>query len=322
MASRGALLAARCHDGTVILIDPPAWPAYGTTWSHLISDDSLEELHAFARRVGIPARGFDHDHYDVPADRYDALVAAGALPVSARQLLAALRDAGLRVPARDKAHLGPPRRMEELRRRWARVPHDLGLDVSGGAWQAAGEDLLARWNEPHRHYHDLAHLREVVLILDQLAHEGYDGGPTAVLAGWYHDAVYRGEPGADEEASAALACGTLSGLGVAHRMTERVGALIRATAAPSVPDETDAAVLGDADLAVLAGSPQRYKRYAAAVRKEYAHVPDEAFRDGRARVLAGLLALPALYHTPPGRQRWERRARENVARELDELRRG
>lgn len=319
MTSRGALAFGWRHDGTVILIDPPVWPAYGTTWSHLVSDTSLEELHTFARRVGIPARGFDHDHYDVPADRYDALVAAGARPVSARALLAALREAGLRVAARDKAQLGPPRRLVELRERWTRMPRDLGLSVSAEPWLAVGEDLLARWNEPHRHYHDLAHLREVVLILEQLAHEGYDGGPAAVLAGWFHDAVYRGDPGADEEASAVLAADALSGLGVANRLTGRVATLIRGTARPGVPDDAAAAALGDADLAVLAGSPQRYKRYATAIRREYAHIPDEAFRDGRARVLAGLLALPAIYHTQPGRQRWERRARENLARELAEL---
>lgn len=303
----------------MILIDPPAWPAYGTTWSHLVSDASFGELHAFARSVGIPARGFDHDHYDVPADRYDALVAAGARPVSARELLAALRDAGLRVAARDKAEVGAARRREELRGRWARVPGEFGFDVAVEAWGELGEDLLDRWGEPHRHYHHLSHLRDVVLILDQLAREGYDGGPAGALAGWFHDAVYRGEPGADEEASAALAFEALTGVGLDRRLVERAGELIRGTARPGEPDGLDAAVLGDADLAVLAGSPQRYNRYAAAVRREYAHLDDQAFRGGRARVLAGLLALPSIYHTPPGRQRWEIRARENLARELGRL---
>jgi hypothetical protein len=80
----------------VILIDPPAWPAWDRVWSHLVSDESLDELHAFARAVGIPARGFDRDHYDVPSDRYDDLVAAGAIPVTSRVLVARLTAAGLR----------------------------------------------------------------------------------------------------------------------------------------------------------------------------------------------------------------------------------
>jgi uncharacterized protein DUF4031 len=86
----------------VILIDPPAWPAWDRVWSHLVSDESLEELHTFARAAGIPARGFDRDHYDVPSDRYDALIAAGAVPVSSRILVARLTAAGLRHRKRSK----------------------------------------------------------------------------------------------------------------------------------------------------------------------------------------------------------------------------
>jgi muramoyltetrapeptide carboxypeptidase len=79
-----------------VLIDPPAWPAHGRLWSHLISDTSLAELHAFAAANGVPRRGFERDHYDVPADLHDALVAAGAVPVSARDVVHALRSSGLR----------------------------------------------------------------------------------------------------------------------------------------------------------------------------------------------------------------------------------
>ena len=85
-----------------ILIDQPAWPAHGTLWSHLVSDVSLEELHAFAVAQGIPRRGFDLDHYDVPQDRYDTLVAAGAEPVDFRGLVTRLRARGLRVRGRDR----------------------------------------------------------------------------------------------------------------------------------------------------------------------------------------------------------------------------
>jgi muramoyltetrapeptide carboxypeptidase len=80
----------------MILVDPPAWPAHGRLWSHLISDTSLDELHAFAAASGVPRRGFERDHYDVPAEMYDALIAAGARPVSARDLVSALEAAGLR----------------------------------------------------------------------------------------------------------------------------------------------------------------------------------------------------------------------------------
>ena len=83
-------------DPVTILIDPPAWPAHGRLWSHLVSDHSLDELHAFAARHGLPRRGFERDHYDVPADAYDRLVAVGAVPVSSREVVERLHAAGLR----------------------------------------------------------------------------------------------------------------------------------------------------------------------------------------------------------------------------------
>ncbi|HEY0258663.1 MAG TPA: DUF4031 domain-containing protein [Lacisediminihabitans sp.] len=85
-----------------VLIDEPRWPAHNTLWSHLVSDSSLDELHRFAREAGIPLRAFDLDHYDVPSARYDELVAAGAEPVTIRQLVERLRASGLRIPQRDR----------------------------------------------------------------------------------------------------------------------------------------------------------------------------------------------------------------------------
>ncbi|NYD66197.1 DUF4031 domain-containing protein [Agromyces atrinae] len=85
-----------------VLIDQPMWPAHGTLWSHLVSDSDLDELHAFAARAGIPRRGFDLDHYDVPAERYSDLVDSGAVPVSNRELVVRLRASGLRVTQRER----------------------------------------------------------------------------------------------------------------------------------------------------------------------------------------------------------------------------
>jgi len=81
----------------LILIDPPNAPGRGRLWSHLASDTSYDELHAFARELGVPERGFDRDHYDVPSEWYDKVVEAGAVPVSSRELVIRLVKAGLRV---------------------------------------------------------------------------------------------------------------------------------------------------------------------------------------------------------------------------------
>ncbi len=84
-----------------VLIDPPVWPWRGRRWSHLVSDVSYDELHAFvAVELGIPRRAFQGDHYDIPEDLYAIAVGAGAQAVSCRELLGRLRGAGLRRPTR------------------------------------------------------------------------------------------------------------------------------------------------------------------------------------------------------------------------------
>jgi hypothetical protein len=88
-----------------VLIDEAIWPAHGTVWAHLVSDRSLDELHSFARRAGIPARAFDHDHYDVPLERHAELVERGAESVTGRELLRRLQKSGLRVTQAQKKGL-------------------------------------------------------------------------------------------------------------------------------------------------------------------------------------------------------------------------
>jgi len=80
-----------------ILIDDPLWHWRGRRWCHLVSDSSIEELQAFADEAGIPRRGFQGDHYDVPEDYRATVVEAGAEQVSSRELLRRLRGAGLRL---------------------------------------------------------------------------------------------------------------------------------------------------------------------------------------------------------------------------------
>lgn len=89
----------------MIYVDRPVWPAHGRFWSHLVSDVSSAELHAFAELLGAPRRGFDRDHYDIPAERVQIAIWLGARFVSSREIARRLRDSGLRRPK----HLAHPR---------------------------------------------------------------------------------------------------------------------------------------------------------------------------------------------------------------------
>ncbi|MFF6867337.1 hypothetical protein [Streptomyces sp. NPDC012450] len=186
-----------------------------------------------------------------------------------------------------------------------------------------GRNLLARWAEPQRRYHTVAHLRAVLDRVDELTDQGGEGGELELvrLAAWFHDAVYRPDRSENEERSALLAEKALTEAGLTpHEVTE-VARLVRLTVTHD-PDDGDlnGETLCDADLAILASAPDTYARYAAAVREEYAFVPEDTFREGRAAVLRHLLDLPRLFRTPYGAAVWEEKARENVERELKELR--
>jgi predicted metal-dependent HD superfamily phosphohydrolase len=185
-----------------------------------------------------------------------------------------------------------------------------------GASAALGEELLARWAEPHRRYHTVEHLRAVLTHIE--ASVGHAEDPSAVrLAGWFHDAIYDPTQPGNEDAGAELARALLGGTSAPVAEVER---LVRLTATHVVEDgDRNAALLCDADLAILAAPPAEYARYASAVRSEYGFVPEPLFRTGRAAILRALLAKPRLFHLEHHRDAWEARARANVEAELQTL---
>jgi predicted metal-dependent HD superfamily phosphohydrolase len=190
---------------------------------------------------------------------------------------------------------------------------------AGGDVAGVGSRLLGRWAEPHRGYHDLRHLAEVLARVDQLAAYALDL-PTVRLAAWFHDAIYDPAAPDNEERAAAYAESTLPRIDVAPLLIAQVARLVRLTATHQPADgDADGAVLCDADLAVLASPPERYRSYVEGVRREHAHVDDAAFATGRAAVLRTLLGRPWLFATEHGHTHWEEQARANVSAELREL---
>ncbi|OFR96706.1 DUF4031 domain-containing protein [Rothia sp. HMSC067H10] len=303
-----------------IFIDPPVWPAHGTVFSHLISDTSLAELHDFAAKTGISPRAFDADHYDVPAYRYEGLVRAGAREVSGSRLTRILIDSGLRVPLRERPNKIRPR----LMRAW---------DSLLPGHTALGEDLLERYEQPHRKYHTSVHLSEMLTALKTLYKRHHTATPRAVLlAAWFHDAVYEANPGEDEAASADLARTALTPLASTGSLTNRevtaIAHLIELTASHQLADgieeytsgaltRADAAFFLDADLAILAADSPRYTRYVAGVRAEYAHYASDAFTRGRAAILQGFLNRTAIYASDTAHLLWDAPARLNLRTELE-----
>ena len=199
------------------------------------------------------------------------------------------------------AEPGGPRR--ELKARWSALLPDA---------DPLFDELVARWGGDDRHYHDLRHLAESLAALDSL-----QGRPLEGLALWFHDAVYGLGAGADERASAQLAGDRLLAQGVPEPDVAEVVRLVLVTEhhSPGVDDPSGARV-SDADMAILGADPARYAESVRGIRAEYARYDDETFRRGRMAVLRDFLARDRIFHTPTGLQRWERRARLNIAEEL------
>lgn len=177
--------------------------------------------------------------------------------------------------------------------------------------------VVARYGEPHRRHHTTAHLAAVLEEVERLLGDADPVTRDRVrLAAIFHDAVYDPRSSTNEADSAALARSVLGGV-VPPAEVEEVVRLVLATAShrAAAPDE---AVLVDADLAILAADDDAYDAYVRGVRAEYAHVSDEAWQEGRARVLRSFLERPRIFCSEASADR-EARARGNLRRELEAL---
>lgn len=196
----------------------------------------------------------------------------------------------------------------------------LGCGGDPAAAARSASDLVHRYAEPHRTYHNIEHVLAVLTDSAALAGDiGLEDFTALRLAACAHDVVYNGLPGEDERASADWAREHLAAAGVPSEIVDRVAALILATVEHDAGDDVVCQVLMDADLAILAADAEAYGSYAQAVRREYARVPDEMWRLGRSSVLLGFLDKDRIYRTDAARQRWEAAARTNLRRELEML---
>ncbi|QRY82289.1 hypothetical protein JVX91_14685 [Pseudomonas sp. PDNC002] len=197
--------------------------------------------------------------------------------------------------------------------RWESLWQQLGGAPPPGSFA----ELERLYGGSDRHYHSTQHILACLAHLDRLQRLARQ--PAQVeLALWLHDVIYDTRRQDNEAASAALACNWLAEAGLdQHR--EALRELIMATCHQAGGLAGDAALVADIDLSILASAPPVYAEYQAAVRREYAWVPQALFDAGRAKVLRQLLDQPQLYQLPSLRQEWETQARENLEGELRPL---
>lgn len=208
-----------------------------------------------------------------------------------------------------------------LEKRWQMLMQQLGVKVSFGDVFA---DLYNRYQEPHRHYHTLDHLKTCFNELDKAKDKLVDP-LTVEVALWFHDAVYQaplklGQAVDDEGDSAQLAEDVLAKkLRLSKKVAQRAGQLILATQLGSEPLDPDAQTMVDTDRAILGRSKRLYDIYADQVRREYQEVSEERYKIGRKCILESFLSKPSIYQTDEFREQYEQHARANLERELQGL---
>ncbi|MFC4161367.1 HD domain-containing protein [Chitinimonas lacunae] len=195
---------------------------------------------------------------------------------------------------------------------WHALWRSLGAEAGD---EAEYRRLLTAYAEPQRHYHTRQHLDECLHHLAETRSLALH--PAEVeLALWYHDAVYQPRQPDNEARSADWAVQALQAQGIDQDVAGRVRALIMATCHQALPQEPDAMLLVDIDLAILAAPAERFAEYQTQVRAEYRWVPGFLFRRKRAEILRAFLARPRLFQTDWFFSHYEAQARANLAQEL------
>lgn len=200
-----------------------------------------------------------------------------------------------------------------LRDRWWVTWQALGVeDAAMEGLERTYGDLMARYGEPHRHYHTGQHLVECFERWDLARSRGADPGALE-LALWYHDAIYEPRRRDNERRSAALAGAIAIAAQVAPARVAWVERAIEATAHHGPPPEDDdMRLLLDLDLGILAAPRDRFESYCQQIRQEYHWVPEAQFRAARRHILQHFLDRPFIFATPEYRDRGEEAARHNL----------
>jgi predicted metal-dependent HD superfamily phosphohydrolase len=207
---------------------------------------------------------------------------------------------------------------EEVTRVWRDIAHRHECDAAAADTVLA--ELLRAYSEPHRHYHTLEHIAELLQCLEE--HGGASDRDAVSLAILFHDVMYDPASRDNEEESAELAAERLTALGFPAPLVAKVDRYVRATRhslPPRQHDDRDLNLLLDLDLSILAAPPDRYAAYVRAIREEYRAVPQDIFAAGRRLMLESFLARKHIYLTEQFGALFEAPARANLAAELAEL---
>ncbi|MFZ4631811.1 MAG: N-methyl-D-aspartate receptor NMDAR2C subunit [Patescibacteria group bacterium] len=202
------------------------------------------------------------------------------------------------------------------KRHWLRLWRGLGVCSVDKIFNAY-IDLLERYNEPHRKYHNLGHINHCLAELNSVWLWTEEPSVLA-LAIWYHDAIYDIGANDNEERSADLVEGVMRDFLLAEDLITKVRDIIIATKHLEVPKSFDAKLMLDIDISNI-GSADKFKETNKLVREEYSFAPENAFNSGRSNILQSFLDRPSIYLTEFFQEKYEKTARENIEKAINNL---
>jgi predicted metal-dependent HD superfamily phosphohydrolase len=187
--------------------------------------------------------------------------------------------------------------------------------------EEAFNEISEKYAEPHRYYHTIEHIKSCLGFFDQIKCN-LNNPEYVELALWLHDVIYNPSKNNNEQQSAFFAKELLSRIGIHGGVVSRVSELIMATKHPCSPTNNEEKNMVDIDLSILGASTIEYEQYSEQIQKEYCHVPGLLYKRGRLKVLESFLNQDAIYNTEYFYSRFENRARDNLKREIDYLKKG
>jgi len=198
--------------------------------------------------------------------------------------------------------------------RWRDLMARLAFDGNDVVLQT----LREAYSEPHRHYHTGQHIDALLTHYDAVRAQAHQPEEVEVAI-WFHDCIYKPFSSRNELDSANFAVKFLQQNGADDRRCRHVYNLIMATQHTASVAEFDQKLLVDIDLSILGAPEQIYAQFEQAVRREYRWVPMPIYRRKRKQLLVDFLNRASVFQTDYFRDKFERNARDNLARAIVKL---
>jgi predicted metal-dependent HD superfamily phosphohydrolase len=188
--------------------------------------------------------------------------------------------------------------------------------------QQLWEEILYRYSEQHRHYHNLTHLGFLFTLCDKYL-DKIENPAVVGFAIIYHDIVYDTYRSDNEALSADIAEAHLTQLNINQKLLKNIKEFIIASKDHVIAEgaslKEDLAIFLDFDMAILGSEEEYYKLYSDNIRQEYAKYPDDLYKPGRKLALQKMLAVDHIFHSPIFKEDLETAARENIQKEINLL---